>query len=86
MEFCHALTQLLMFQPLSGMGGLRMVLKTSLFLPILGIPVSSYCSYFFDGKCLHNEVWRIDRVIINQRKLHNTFVQHSVERTQHRTK
>lgn len=31
MEFCHALTQLFMFQPLSGMGDLCMVFKIRLF-------------------------------------------------------
>ena len=33
-----------------------------------------------------NRVCLFDKVIINQRKLHKTFVQHSVERTPHRTK
>jgi len=42
MEFCHALTQLLMFQPLSGMGELRMVFKIRLFLHSLEGSYSSY--------------------------------------------
>jgi hypothetical protein len=42
MEFCHALTQLVMFQPLSGMGDLRLVFKIRLFLPLPGRIVFSY--------------------------------------------
>ena len=42
MEFCDALTQLLMFQPLSGMGDLCMVFKIRLFLPPPGRIVYSY--------------------------------------------
>jgi hypothetical protein len=41
MELCHALTQLLKIQPLSGMGDLCMAFKISLFLPLLGSIVYS---------------------------------------------